>query len=192
MSSITSAAQQASTAPGIWEPHQTPVERQERAGQAAGVEQAKPASVPQSGPAAPSRDQYVKGEKPASAGVYQMSRDENGNPRINFDDPEKTAPAADQPPVAADQGEDPSSDSPEKADGEDKKSESCTANTDRVDAEIKRLKEKQEKLEQQLAKAGQDPTKQEKLRQQLDQVERELQMKDNDSYRRQNTTFSCG
>ena len=69
------------------------------------------------------------------------------------------------------------------------KSESCTANTDKVDREIERLKKKKAQLEQQ-ARTAADPSRREALEKQLAQVERELAQKDNDGYRRAHTSFS--
>ena len=54
-----------------------------------------------------------------------------------------------------------------------------------MDAEIKKLKEKKATLDQEIARAQDDPEKLEKLQKQLDQVENELRVKDTDSYRRQ-------
>lgn len=71
---------------------------------------------------------------------------------------------------------------------EREKSESCTCNTDRVDGEIKRLREKQEQLEQKLRAAEGENA--ERIRKQLESVSAELAMKDNDAYRRQNAIFS--
>ncbi len=67
-----------------------------------------------------------------------------------------------------------------------KKPEACKGNTDAVDREIKRLKEKKAKLEQQL-NAETDEQKRKQLQSQLSQVENELRQKDTDAYRRQHT-----
>lgn len=66
--------------------------------------------------------------------------------------------------------------------------ETCTANTDAVDGEIKSLKEKQQALTRRLKTASESEL--ENIQRQLDQVERELSLKDNDTYRRENTVFS--
>lgn len=58
------------------------------------------------------------------------------------------------------------------------------ANTDKVDAEIKQLKNKKAQLEQQIA---QNPT--EDLQKQLSQIENELRQKNNDTYRKAHTNF---
>ena len=73
-------------------------------------------------------------------------------------------------------------------DDPEEKSETTTCNTDRVDEEIKRLKEKQEQLEQQLRAAEGENA--ERIKRQLESVSAELAMKDNDTYRRQNAVFT--
>lgn len=77
---------------------------------------------------------------------------------------------------------------PPEEDVSEEKSESCTCNTDRVDGEIKRLKEKQEQLEQKLRSAEGENA--ERIKKQLESVSAELAMKDNDTYRRQNAVFN--
>ncbi len=72
-----------------------------------------------------------------------------------------------------------------RKDGKKDGGEEVIASTDKVDAEIRKLKEKKAKLEQEIALAKDDPKKQEKLQKQLEQVENELRVKDTDSYRRQ-------
>ena len=119
------------------------------------------------------KDEYVPSEKDEPIGLYRLAEDEDGNPIIDFD-----------------KAEDNRNSSPEKSKNDDpeKKTESCTCNTDRVDEEIKRLKEKQEQLEQKLRSAEGEAARQ--LEKQLESVSAELAMKDNDSYRRQNAVFS--
>lgn len=140
------------------------------------VQAARPAPVkPAEAPApkkAPVYDEYVPEEPSAkqSAGIYQIAHDEDGTPRIRFDDPEKKEAA--------------SSGAPES------KAETTTCNTDAVDREIEKLRKDSEQLEQQLRSAAGDPEKAEKLEKELDQVQRELQQKDNDGYRRQHAVFS--
>lgn len=70
-----------------------------------------------------------------------------------------------------------------------KKTEKCTANTDKVDREIEKLKKKKKELESQL-RTEEDEGKRRSLEGELAQVERELRQKDNDGYRRQHTVFS--
>lgn len=76
-----------------------------------------------------------------------------------------------------------------KTDENGKKPESCTANTDKVDREIERLKKKLAELEQQL-NTETDERKIKQLESELAQVQNELRQKDNDTYRRQHTQFT--
>ncbi len=68
------------------------------------------------------------------------------------------------------------------------KSESTTTNTDMVDRELERLKEKKAKLDHELLTA--DETKRQELQMQFDQVNMELTLKNNDTYRRQHSTVT--
>lgn len=119
------------------------------------------------------QDAYISREQSAAkpSGLYRVEPDENGNRKIVFDDPKKpqTAP-----------------------DAQKKSEEKCVANTDQVDNEIKKLKEKQKQLEQQIqsASAAGDEKKVRELEKQLAQVQSELSQKDNDTYRRQHSSFS--
>ncbi len=70
-----------------------------------------------------------------------------------------------------------------------KSEEKCVGNTDKVDREIEKLKEKQQQLEQQIQTAAGDEEKVRELEKKLAQVEAELRQKDNDTYRRQNSEF---
>lgn len=119
------------------------------------------------------KDEYVPSENDEPIGLYRLSEDEDGNPIIDFD--------------KASDGRDVQPESSEK-DDPDKKTESCTCNTDKVDREIKRLKEKQEQLEQRLRSAEGEAARQ--LEKQLESVSAELLQKDNDAYRRQQAVFS--
>lgn len=71
-----------------------------------------------------------------------------------------------------------------------KSEEKCIANTDRVDGQVRKLKEEKQQLEQQIRSAVGDDRKTRELEKKLAQVEKELSRKDNDTYRRQNTSFS--
>ncbi|MCM1023488.1 MAG: hypothetical protein NC395_05450 [Prevotella sp.] len=119
------------------------------------------------------RDEYVPSEKDKPIGLYDICRDENGNPEIRFDDPEKS--------VEPDETGKPKS--------EKSRSEECTCNTDKVDRELKRLKEKAERLEQRIRNTA-DAEKTEELRRQLESLQSEIAQKDNDSYRRSRAEFS--
>lgn len=130
-------------------------------------------------PAKPVTDTYLPEEAHVPFGLYYVGRDEDGSPTIFFDAP-ALEPAEDVPGETAEAAGRPAS-----AD----RTEQCTGNTDRVDREIRKLKERQERLEQQL-RAETDAAKAEALRTKLARVEAELRQKDNDAYRRQHTVFS--
>jgi len=66
----------------------------------------------------------------------------------------------------------------------------CTTNTDKVDREIKKLKEQKQQLERQIKAASGDEEKVRELEKKLSRIEGELSKKDNDTYRRQNAEIS--
>ncbi len=135
-----------------------------------------------------SRDEYIPSEDSTeSIGIYSMDSDEEGNPQIKFDPP----PDKSRMPDEKDNKKADKSRIPGKKDDKDEKSESCTGNTDRVDAEIKRLKEKQKKIQQKLNQCGNDTDikKKKELERELEKVQNELARKDNDSYRRSHSVF---
>ena len=70
------------------------------------------------------KDEYISSEKSGNkpSGLYRMGQDENGNPKVLYDDPKKA----------------------EKRSATSK-AEECTTNTDAIDREIEKLKE-EEKL----------------------------------------------
>nr|WP_326126305.1 hypothetical protein [uncultured Oscillibacter sp.] len=138
---------------------------------------------PRTAPAAPARDQYVPEEAHTPCGLYWMGRDEDGSPKIFFDDP--------APKAAEDLPEDAESRPPEvpEAPAPGRDAEKCTCDTGRVDRDIRRLKERREQLEGRL-RTETDETRARELERQLAQVDRELAQKDNDTYRRQHADFS--
>lgn len=73
-----------------------------------------------------------------------------------------------------------------------KAEETCTGNTDRVDREISKLKERVKQLEQQIRAAGGDERKVRELEEKLTRAMEELGRKDNDTYRRQNMDITNG
>ena len=109
----------------------------------------------------PVTDEYIPEEKQEPSGRYWLERDEDGNPKIHFDDPGQ----------------------PEKS------PEIIRGSTDAVDREIENLKREKQKLEQQLSRET-DETARKGLERRLSQIENELCQKDNDAYRRQHTVFS--
>ncbi len=162
------------------------------------MREARPASPAAPGSLKPVKDEYVpEGEKKReSYGRYWLGKDEDGSPKIYFDDPEAAEDAPASPEAAgAPEAEDPKKDeepkTPGKAAPPDKsgKEEKCVGSTDAVDREIKRLKEKKEKLEAKLSREA-GGTRREALERQLAQVENELRQKDNDAYRRRHTVFT--
>ena len=133
----------------------------------------------------PVTDEYIPEEPLKPSGRYWMSKDEDGQPKIYFDDPERAADVLKQPESA------PKVEKPDPA-GQDagperKKDEVWEGNSDKVDREIEKLKKKKEELEQRLNIEA-DETKIKALERQLAQVKRELKQKDSDTYRRQHTT----
>lgn len=142
-----------------------------------------------------SHDEYINSEKSAAkpSDLYRVGKDENGNRKVFFDDPKKAGAAdgKEQPKVNADspEGNGDSGQPKVNADNSGKPAEKCTGNTDMVDREIKRLKEKKQQLEQQIQSAAEDEQKVKELEEKLAQVENELSQKDNAAYRRQHTFF---
>lgn len=139
----------------------------------------------------PRFDEYVKNDKVVSgAGIYSVERDENGNPVVVFENPEKPSQESPDPAKPPAEGEKPEI-VKSKSSAEDEKPviEKCTVNTDRVDAEIKKLKEQLQTIQKQLSQA-ENAEEQEALKKQLTTIEAELRAKDNDAYRKQNATYT--
>ena len=114
------------------------------------------------------KDEYISSEKSGNkpSGLYRMGQDENGNPKVLYDEPKKVQKKS--------------------ATGN---AEECTTNTDTVDREIEKLKEEKRQIEQQI-QAETDENKVKELEKKLAQVEAELNQKNNDTYRRQNAVVS--
>ena len=149
----------------------------------------KAAGEKSSGRLSEPQDVYIHGEKSGEepAGLYRIGKDEDGSRKIFFDDPDKAD--------CADNKEDPKADEDGKkpkvnGNGQGKPAEKCVGNTDKVDREIKKLKEKKQQLEQQIQSASGDERKIQELEKKLAQVENELSQKDNDTYRKQHSEFS--
>ncbi len=111
------------------------------------------------------RDEYVPSEEKEPIGLYSVSPDENGDPRVSLD------------------GEKRRSDKSENSEGD-----TITANTDKVDREIKALRDKEQALMQKLRSA--DEKTAEDIRRELEKVSAELAQKSTDEYRRQHTVFT--
>ena len=138
----------------------------------------------------PVMDEYVPEEPQEPSGRYWMGRDEDGQPKIYFDDPERAADAPKQPEDAPEAEEPDSADQGAKGpEGKKDKGETWECNTDKVDREIEKLKKKQQELKQRL-NTETDEAKIKDLEHQLAQVEQELKQKDSDTYRRQNAAYT--
>lgn len=116
--------------------------------------------------AAENRDEYVPGGEKEPIGLYSVVPDENGEPQISFDKAEDKS---------ADHGSEP-------------EKETVTANTDKVDREIKNLRDKAQMLSQKLRSADEGTAAD--IQRELEQVNAELAQKDSDEYRRQHTVFT--
>lgn len=141
------------------------------------------------------QDEYISSEKSGKepAGLYRVGRDETGSRKIVFDDP-KAIHAKDDRFWESANGK-------EKTTGKNaqERPEICVGNTNAVDREIRKLKEKKQELEQQIQSASgrlfaPSGSKEERqireLEKKLEQIEQELSRKDNDAYRKQHTVFS--
>ncbi len=134
-------------------------------------------------------DEYISSEKSGKepTGLYRVGQDSDGRRKIFFDDPKKSDRTGGQEQPKADE------DSKEPKVGEDnpeKPAEKWVGNTDKVDREIEKLKEKKQQLEQQIQSASGDEKKVKELEAKLAQIESELSQKDNDTYRRQHAEVS--
>ena len=148
----------------------------------------------------PAMDEYVPEEPQEPSGRYWMGKDEDGQPKIYFDDPERAADGSKQPEGVPD-AKTPDADAPKDEEpdlagqgakgpeGKKDKGETWECNTDKVDREIEKLKKKQQELEQRL-NTETDEAKIKDLERQLSQVEQELKQKDSDTYRKQNATYT--
>jgi len=138
----------------------------------------------------PVMDEYVPEEPQEPSGRYWMGKDEDGQPKIFFDDPERAADGPKQPEDAPEAEEpDPAGQGAKGPEGKKDKGETWECNTDKVDREIEKLKKKQQELEQRL-NSETDEAKIKDLERQLAQVEQELKQKDNDTYRRQHAVYT--
>ena len=138
----------------------------------------------------PVMDEYIPEEPQEPSGRYWMGKDEEGQPKIFFDDPERAADAPRQPEDAPEAAEPKQAGQGAKGpEGKKDKDETWECNTDKVDREIEKLKKKQQELEQRL-NTEIDEAKIKELEHQLAQVEQELKQKDNDTYRRQNAAYT--
>lgn len=148
-----------------------------------------------SGQVSEPHDEYISSEKSGAnpSGLYRVGQDENGNRKIYFEDPNKSdhAEGKEQPEISRGSSKPDEDGRAPKADADhpEKSEEKCVGNTDKVDREIRELKEKKKQLEQQIRSASGEEAKVRELEKKLAQVENELSRKDNDTYRRQNSSF---
>lgn len=110
-------------------------------------------------------DEYVPSEEKEQIGLYSVSSDENGNPKVEYDKAAEPSEKSEERPKAV-----------------------TTANTDNVDREIKNLRDKAQMLSQKLRSADEGTAAD--IQREYEQVIAELAQKDNDEYRRQNTVFT--
>ena len=139
------------------------------------------------------QDEYISSERSGKepTGLYRVGQDENGNRKIFFDDPKAVRAGEDLKEEEGRSGEGKDGKEPKvSGDSQGKPAEKYVANTDKVDREIRKLKEKKQQLEQQIQSASGDEKKIRELEKKLAQVESELSRKDSDTYRRQNASVS--
>ena len=140
-------------------------------------------------------DEYISSEKSGvkPSGLYRIGQDENGNRKVFFENPNKLNSGDEKKPAEKKEDslkKEKDSRQPKVNADNSEKPEKCIGNTDKVEKEIRKLKEKKKQLEQQIRAAFGDEKKVKELENKLAQVESELSQKDNDTYRRQNTSFS--
>ncbi len=121
------------------------------------------------------RDRYAPEKPTKGAGLYSMGKDEDGNPVLRFDSPDKAKEAAKEEQAARQAAEERE---------EERAKPRTVTNTDRVDRELQELREEAEELAQKLRTAtGKEA---ESIQQKLTLAKIELRIKDNDTYRRAN------
>lgn len=161
--------------------------------EAPGITAAAP-SAGEGGIKADIRDQYRPEERTEGTGLYRMTKDEDGNPVLRFDQPDKAAEekgaAGKEPSPAEEAAEEKAAEEQKAKESEKAKETKTTMNTDRVDREIQQLTEEVEELEQQLRTATGDAAG--KLEQKLILSKIELRIKDNDTYRRAHADIAVG
>ena len=139
-------------------------------------------------------DRYAPDEPAVKAGLYRKVKGQDGNPTLRFDDPQKAKEKGEKDLSPAEQAAEEEKAAKEKKAAEEKEAEkkaetkTTTNTTDRVDREIKELREKIEDVSQELRTAVGEQA--EKLEQQLLLDKIELRLKDNDTYRRAHSQVS--
>lgn len=128
------------------------------------------------------KDEYISSEKSGKkpSGLYRMGQDENGNPKIIFDAPQKAEEAENEHSKGA------------KLEGasDSDRVQVTVGNMDKVKKEIEKLKEEKKQLEQQLKMAEGNEQKTKELEAKLAQVEAELSVKDTAEYKKQHAEYT--
>lgn len=150
------------------------------------IDKTKKAEEKESDKASAPQDEYISSEKSGEkpSGLYRLERDENGNRKIVFDDPKKARDIEESENGKENKQSKVQEENPQNPE------EKCVGNTDKVDREIEKLKEKKKQLEQEIMSASGDEQKIQELERKLAQVESELSQKNNDTYRKQNSSFT--
>lgn len=152
--------------------------------EAPGITAAAKPSGEESGIRGELRDRYAPEDRSGTAGLYRMAKDEEGNPVLLFDGPENAAQekaeAAGEEEAAKEEAA--GEETARKEETERSEAKRTTTNTDRVDRELRQLREEAEDLARELRTATGEEA--ERLRQQLTFLKIELRIKDNDTYRR--------
>ncbi len=153
------------------------------------------------------------------AGIYSLGKDENGNPKIVSGKSEASnshvfSGGSEYASEAEKLDETAKEDKPEEVPGEEDASERSaeaeddesgkavegsskdggkrkgTINTDGVDAEIRKLKQEKQQIQQSLQRAAGDDASRESLQKRLEMIESELKIKETDTYRKQHSIYT--
>ena len=109
----------------------------------------KPEEEAQSRQLKPVMDEYIPEEPQEPSGRYWMGRDEDGQPKIYFDDPERAADAPEQQEGAPEaEGPDPADQDAKGPEGKKDKGEVWERGTGKADRETGKLKKNRQELEQ--------------------------------------------
>ena len=128
------------------------------------------------------RDRYAPEDRSGKAGLYRMAKDEEGNPVLLFDGPEKATQEKTEAAGESEEAEAEEKAAAQKEAAQESESKSTVTNTDRVDRELQQLRDEAEDLARKLRTATGDEA--ERLQQKLTLAKIELRIKDNDTYRR--------
>ena len=150
------------------------------------IDKTKKAEEKESDKASAPQDEYISseksGEKPRRSVSARTGR--KRKPQDCFDDPKKARDIEESENGKENKQSKVQEENPQNPE------EKCVGNTDKVDREIEKLKEKKKQLEQEIMSASGDEQKIQELERKLAQVESELSQKDNDTYRKQNSSFT--